>query len=46
MVVTTDEANAKVRDLADRIMNEDIGNSLDILDKLASGELKLFLHDS
>jgi hypothetical protein len=40
------EANAKVQELAKRLLNEDITDSLDILDKLASGNLTLIGTDA
>jgi hypothetical protein len=33
--------NTKVQELAKRLLDEDITDSLDVLDKLATGELKL-----
>lgn len=33
--------NTKVQDLAKRLLDEDITDSLDVLDKLATGKLKL-----
>lgn len=35
------EANVKVQQLAQRLLDEDIVDSLEILDRLASGDLKL-----
>lgn len=35
------DADAKVQEMAKRLLNEDIVDSVEILDRLASGDLKL-----
>ena len=42
MVVSNEQANAKVKELAKRLLNEDIVDSLDVLAALAEGRLEMF----
>ncbi|AYN58296.1 hypothetical protein PBI_KEPLER_72 [Arthrobacter phage Kepler] len=40
--MTVEEANARVRELAGRLLDGDIVDSLEVLGRLASGDLALF----